>query len=100
MEVITIETSAYQSIIEKIENLERQFNELEEKARNPFKDKWLDIEGVCVLLNVSKRTLQFWRDKKWLAHTIIGKKVYYRASDIEKFLMNHRIEAIKKKGGE
>ena len=43
MEVITIETSAYQSIIEKIENLERQFNELEEKARNPFKDKWLDI---------------------------------------------------------
>jgi MerR family transcriptional regulator, repressor of the yfmOP operon len=89
MEVITIDSIAFKQIIEKMDLLEARFENLAEASVNPLKDKWLDIEEVCFLLKVSKRTLQSYRNDKLLPYSIIGKKVYYRASDVEKFLLKN-----------
>ena len=41
---------------------------------------------VCEKLNVSKRTLQTYRDSGRLAYSQINHKLYYRLEDVEAFL--------------
>lgn len=48
--------------------------------------KRLDNQEVCEILNISKRTLQTYRDNGTLAHTQIGHKMYYRPEDVEKLI--------------
>lgn len=45
-------------------------------------DDWLDNQELCLLLDVSLRTLQTYRDKGVLAYSMIGHKCYYRRSDV------------------
>lgn len=48
--------------------------------------KWLDNQDVCVILNISKRTLQTYRDNGILPFTRIENKIYYRPADAEKVI--------------
>ncbi len=47
---------------------------------------WLHNGDVCKLLNISKRTLQHYRDTGVLPFSQIGHKCYYRREDVERFL--------------
>ena len=47
---------------------------------------WLHNGDVCQLLNISKRTLQHYRDTGVLPFTQIGHKCYYRREDVERLL--------------
>lgn len=53
---------------------------------------WLTNEDVCGILNVSKRTLQTYRNSGKLSYSQIGYKIYYRPEDVE--------QLIKKWGGD
>ena len=48
---------------------------------------WLHNGDVCRLLNISKRTLQHYRDTGILPFTQIGHKCYYRREDVEQLLL-------------
>jgi excisionase family DNA binding protein len=61
--------------------------------------KWLSSEEVCHLLSISKRTLQSYRDRSILPYAQIGRKIYYKASDIDDYLDAHYIPLNVKKGG-
>lgn len=52
----------------------------------PECEEWLDNEAVCRRLNISKRTLQFYRDTGKIPFSMVGHKCYYRASDITALL--------------
>ena len=52
------------------------------------RDKWLDNYETCRLLNVSARTIQIYRDTGKLPYSQINNKIYYKASDVETFLLN------------
>lgn len=41
---------------------------------------------VCRILNISKRTLQHYRDKDIIPYTQIGHKCYYKREDVEALL--------------
>ncbi len=41
---------------------------------------------VCKLLNVSRRTLQNMRDNQTIKFRKAGRKIYYKARDIEEYL--------------
>lgn len=56
-------------------------------------EKWLSSEEVCHLLRISSRTLQNYRDNGVLPFAQIGRKIYYRASDIQEYLSRHYIKA-------
>jgi hypothetical protein len=45
-------------------------------------DRWLDNEGVCRLLKCSTRTLQRYRDNGTIRFTHVGRKIYYKESDV------------------
>lgn len=47
---------------------------------------WLHNGDVCRLLNISKRTLQHYRDTGVLPFSQIGHKCYYRREDVERLL--------------
>jgi len=49
-------------------------------------EQLLDNQDLAFLLKVSYRTLQRYRAKNILPHFLIGRKVYYRASDIRAFV--------------
>lgn len=48
--------------------------------------KWLTNEDVCGILNVSKRTLQTYRDSGKLSYSQIGYKIYYSPEDVEQLI--------------
>ena len=47
---------------------------------------WLHNGDVCKLLNISKRTLQHYRDMGVLPFAQIGHKCYYKREDVEQLL--------------
>ena len=84
MEIRSIEEKAYAQMKLAFEKFVREMKELCGDVRAD--KEWLDNQDVCELLNISKRTLQHYRDYGILPFSIIGKKCYYKISDIEKLL--------------
>jgi len=95
MEVITIESDAFAEIIEMLKGLNNKFTKLEFDAKYPLSEKWLDNQEVMQLLNVSKRTLQMYRDESLIAFSQVGNKMYYKTTDVEQFLKNNYNKAKK-----
>jgi predicted site-specific integrase-resolvase len=58
----------------------------------PLGDEWyLTDREVFGILHISRRTLQEYRSTGQIAYSMVGGKILYRESDIEKWLMaNYR----------
>ena len=57
------------------------------KLQNVQNDKiFLDTEELCITMNISKRTAQVWRTNGIIAYSSIGRKYYYKLSDIQLML--------------
>jgi excisionase family DNA binding protein len=76
-----------------------QFNRIEETGLSLIRKTWLTGDEVIHLLGISKRTLQNYRDQRKLPFSQVGRKIYYKASDIEEYLSNHYIRAYYQRGG-
>jgi hypothetical protein len=70
-----------------------RFDQIDDKLERVMKQKnWLDGEKIldnqdlCLLLNVTKRTLQRYRMKGILPYFNIDGRNYYRASDVHKLI--------------
>jgi excisionase family DNA binding protein len=61
--------------------------------------KWLSSDEICRLLMISKRTLQTYRDQGTLPFCQVGRKIYYKASDVDEYLEAHYIKARYQKDG-
>ena len=82
-----METSAYKSIIEKIESIERKFNEIGAKGQSQSLERlWLDGKEVCKILRITSRTLHNYRKRDILPFSQVGVKVLYKVADIQKIL--------------
>ena len=73
MEIIGIETATYEKTLKEIEN---------------FLDT-IDNQEVCLILKIAPRTLQNLRDTDQISYSQIGKKIYYKKEDIQKFIEKH-----------
>jgi hypothetical protein len=56
----------------------------------PPKRKWLKNKAVMDLLEISPGTLQVLRDNGTIAHTRLGRNIYYDPDDIEKELQRRK----------
>jgi excisionase family DNA binding protein len=88
MQVITIQTEAFQQIIDKLDAISKNQNGDKGKA-NKLSDNWLTIDQTCKLLNISRRTLQAYRDDGILPFSQYLNKIYFKASDIEAHLQRN-----------
>jgi len=84
--MIIVDELEFNKLVRKINQISEKLDSLTLKSNDGFKDKWYVTEEVCKLLNVSKRTLQKMRDNQSIRFTKSGKKIYYKATDIEQYL--------------
>lgn len=54
--------------------------------------KWLTGQDTCMMLNISKRTLQALRDSGRLAYTQINRMMYYKPEDVEQLIIKVKEE--------
>ena len=89
MEIIAIEGKAFESIKDRFEAFAKQIRQW--CGTDQHHSEWLDNQDVCNLLNISKRTLQYYRNTGKISFSQINNKCYYEASDVEKLLSDSRI---------
>lgn len=85
MEIVNIEAKTFEAMLSKFENFATRMEHL----CHLYSDKeseWMDNQDVCILLNISPRTLQTLRDNGTLAYSQINHKTYYKPQDVEKAL--------------
>lgn len=90
MEIIAIERQTFEQIKDRLMLFTKQIKKL--CANEQPKDKWLDNQDVCELLNISKRSLQYYRNCGKLSFSQINNKCYYKVSDVEKLLKESSIQ--------
>lgn len=83
MEIINVESRTWEMMMARLEAFAQRVETLCSDSDDKTLQKWLDNQEVCEILNISKRTLQTYRDNGTLAHTQIGHKMYYRPEDVE-----------------
>ena len=55
-------------------------------SKSDPEDVFFDNQEFMLLMNISKRTAQEWRNKKIIEFSQVGNKIYYRLSDVKKLL--------------
>lgn len=90
MDIVAIESKTFEQIKQRFEDFSQQVKNL--YRNNQDKEKWLGNEDVCEFLQISKRTLQSYRDNGILPYSQIGRKCYYRVSDIENLISQSQIK--------
>ncbi len=84
MDIVAIESKTFEQMKGRFEDFTRQIKNL--CGENQDKEKWLGNDDVCSLLQISPRTLQSYRDNGTLPYSQIGRKCYYKVSDIENLI--------------
>ncbi len=77
-----------QRLLSQIELTHRKIDRLGNKDNKISDEVLLDNQDLCLLLKVSKRTLQRFRSSGKLHYKRIGKKTYYLESDVHNFIQN------------
>jgi len=91
MDIIAIESKTFEQMKERFKDFSNQVRNL--CGNNQDKEQWLGNDDVCGLLQISPRTLQSYRDNGILLFSQIGRKCYYKVSDVEQLINNSKKES-------
>ena len=86
MKIINIEAKTFESMMERFDAFARKIDNICKKQGDKSLQKWMDNQDVCMILNISKRSLQTYRDNGTLPYTQIGHKMYYKPEDVKQAL--------------
>ena len=89
MEIIAIEKKTLDAMEEKFGQFVSRMDDVcfrHNKKISP----WLDNADVCRMLNISKRTLQTYRDNGTIPYTQINHKMFYKPKDVDQVLKRLR----------
>jgi len=79
-----------QQILEILNRLEEMVmaisNDIQDLKEKKSNETFLDNDDLTKLLKVSKRSLSTWRKSNLLPHSMIGNKIFYAFSDVEKLM--------------
>lgn len=99
---INIFTDYMERLLERLDRHEDMLNRLHGRIRTkfgemPFDDNMLDNQDVCLMLKVSKRSLQRYRSMGILPYRLFKRTPYYRREDVEMFIKEYAQEINKEK---
>lgn len=86
MEIITMESSAYKELVEKIDKIAGYVRASEREKKKPDADIWLCNGEVMSLLGISRRTLQRLRDGKRIRYAIFRGACRYHFSEVSRLV--------------
>ena len=93
MESIIITKDQFSDLMSKLDTIQSQLN----SKNDPKKETFLDNQEFLLLMKISKRTAQTWRDEGKISFSQVGSKIYYKLSDVEKLLQEHYNKSFKSK---
>jgi hypothetical protein len=76
-------------IMKRLDVLENKVTQKEKVRHTLGGEMLLDNQDMCIMLNVSKRTLQRYRSSGQLTFKRIKRKTYYLDSDVQYFIQEH-----------
>lgn len=79
------------------ENVTATLGEVKEmlmaKATTGEKQEWIESTKARKMLGVSPKTWQSYRDRRIIPFSQIGRKIYVRTTDLEKFMEQHYVKS-------
>ena len=93
MEVLTIEHSAFQQLINKIDAMDEYIRKAKLEQQSSLDDGWVDGQAVCEYLCICDKTLQRLRSAGKITYSTIGNKYYYQIAEIKRCLRAHTIKS-------
>jgi len=84
METVLISKANYEVIKKTLDVIREEVSKI-----NSPSEHFIGTEEFIKLMKVSPRTAQVWRDEGMIGYSQKGKKIYYRMSDIDRFLDAH-----------
>ena len=86
MEAVILSKSNYEAIKKALDEIRENVNKITSPSEH-----FLSNKEFLMLMKISSRTAQIWRDEGRIGFSQQGKQIYYRMSDIHLFLEdNHR----------
>lgn len=86
MDVIIMESKAYQELMAKLEQMHDFFRKKEVKEVKENKEVWMDSKAVCERLNISTRTLYRLRKERLIGYSNVRGHYRFKESDVEQIL--------------
>ena len=93
MEVITIDSKAFQQLISKIEAMDEFIRKAKLEQQSSLDDDWVDGQAVCEYLCICDKTLQRLRSAGKIEYSGIGNKYYYQIAEVKRCLKAHLIKS-------
>lgn len=81
-----------QKVMERLDRQDEILLSMKSREQSPTPTEMMrlfDNQDLCMLLQISKRTLQRYRSVGALPYKTLGKKTYYSESDVLAFLSGH-----------
>ena len=93
MEVLTIEHSAFQQLLSKIDAMDEFIRKAKLEQQSSLDEDWVDGQAVCEYLCICDKTLQRLRSASKITYSTIGNKYYYQIAEITRCLRAHTIKS-------
>ena len=91
MEAIIFTKDQFTELMDRLDTIQKQIN----AKVDPKKETFLDNQEFLLLLKISQRTAQTWRDEGKISFSQVGNKIYYKLSDVEKLMQENYNKAFK-----
>lgn len=86
MDIESIDKKTFDEMLSRVTSLHDQICKLCDQKKAMKLGEWLDAQSVCLILNISPRTLQTYRETGRIGYSQINYKIYYRPEDVEALL--------------
>ena len=91
MDAIIFTKDQFTDLMTKLDTIQNQISSKSDVKKETF----LDNQEFLLLLKISKRTAQTWRDEGKISFSQVGNKIYYKLSDVEKLMQENYNKAFK-----
>lgn len=93
MDIVGIERESFELFKQKLEKLAELSQNCTSPKYSSIETEWVEGKELACFLNVKPHYLQSLRERGKLAFSTIGKKVYYRSSDIKSLIEKGNIKS-------
>lgn len=86
MDITNIEKETFEEMLSRLNSLAEEVELFCCKYSRKKPEEWLDGQDVCLMLNISPRTLQAYRDSGKISFSQINYKIYYKLEDVNELI--------------
>ncbi|MBS7120328.1 MAG: helix-turn-helix domain-containing protein [Dysgonomonas sp.] len=93
MDIVAIEKESFDSFKKKLEKIASLVPKQPSTNTLFIEQEWIEGKELAASLNISSRRLQSLRESGKLSFSTIGKKIYYRISEVQLLLEQGKINS-------